>query len=676
MTESPTNSNAERILAHALDEGYRRTDRIFCLLFMLQWFASIFVALWISPKTLYGPASATHLHVWSAFILGGIITVFPVSLICLRPGTALTRHVVAIAQMAWSGLLIHLTGGRIETHFHVFGSLALLAFYRDWKVLVTASGVTLFDHIMRGIYWPMSIYGADSNQEWRFLEHAWWVVFENIFLLIANHSNLKQMAESARRRATLEEQHESIEAEVEQNTIELRFANAELTRQTEDLTLHKQELSQMYEAAAEQARELAEARNAAEQSSRAKSEFLANMSHEIRTPMTSILGYADLLLHDPDILQQPERRVETIRTIQRNGEHLLTVINDILDISKVESGKLEVERIITSPMQIVHEVMSFMQVRASEKKLSLKVHWDGEIPETVCSDPVRLRQILINLVGNALKFTDQGGVKIYVKLLHRDQPAPQMSFAVSDSGIGLTPEQTQRLFQAFSQADTTTTRKFGGTGLGLIISKTLAEMLGGDITVESEFGVGTTFTATVATGPLDGVALSHPQDETFQKLLAPKPASSPPRAAGQKRLSDVRVLLAEDGPDNQRLIKFVLKKAGADVTVVENGRLAVEQFTTDGTTSGPLRDEPPFDIVLMDMQMPEMDGYTAAGILKAKRNRVPVIALTAHAMENERSKCLSAGCDDFATKPINRQGLIDCIAKWASRSEPELASTT
>jgi PAS domain S-box-containing protein len=397
----------------------------------------------------------------------------------------------------------------------------------------------------------------------------------------------------------------------------------------------------------------------AEAASVAKSEFLANMSHEIRTPMTAILGYADLLLEDDGTSQAPETRVEMARTIQRNGRHLLQIINDILDLSKIEAGKLMVERLRCSPAQVLGEVQSLMQVRADAKQLALRIEFEGLIPETIETDPTRLRQILLNLVGNAIKFTEQGSVRLVARLVE----GPCLRFDVVDTGIGITPEQMQTLFQPFAQADNSTTRRFGGTGLGLTISRRLAEMLGGTIEVHSRAGAGSTFSVTVRTGSLDGVSLSHTPDAAHG-ATPPEAAAVPP---AEPQLA-CRILLAEDGPDNQRLISCMLGRAGAAVTCVDNGRRAVDAALV-AQDSGQ-----PFAVVLMDMQMPVMDGYEASTLLRTKGYRGAIIALTAHTMAGDREKCLTAGCDDYAPKPIDRDRLLETIRRQLERPPPRATS--
>ena len=261
---------------------------------------------------------------------------------------------------------------------------------------------------------------------------------------------------------------------------------------------------------------------------------------------------------------------EAVSAIRRNGEHLLAVINDILDLSKIEAGKLQIEPTRCSPIQVVAEVVSLMRVQAAAKQLKLKTELAGPLPETVLTDPLRLRQVLVNLVGNAIKFTDQGEVCLAVRLISDNGP-PRLRFEVTDTGIGMSADQVGKLFQAFTQADSSTTRKFGGTGLGLCISKHLANALGGDIEVRSEPGKGSAFSVTIDPGPLDGI----PMIWNAQESLLDRPPSAT-AATPAKLLLHGRILLAEDGLDNQRLIALLLKNAGARVTAVENGQLAVE----------------------------------------------------------------------------------------------------
>ncbi len=395
--------------------------------------------------------------------------------------------------------------------------------------------------------------------------------------------------------------------------------------------------------------DLVGARNAAQSADRAKSEFLANMSHEIRTPLTAILGFADTLAEKTI----DDEGKDAVSTIRRNGTFLLELINDILDLSKVEAGKMEVESIEASPGHVVAEVASLMGVRADEYRVDLKFECVGPIPESIHTDPTRLRQVLINLVGNAIKFTEGGKVRLVMSHVENNGKS-MLQFDVEDNGIGMSEATVDRLFKPFTQADSSTTRTFGGTGLGLTISKRFAEMLGGDLFVlSSKPGEGTTFRLLVETGPLDGVKMREGQVH----LLAIEDPTSPAHQSDNASIEGVKLLVAEDGPDNQRLIQMFLKKAGATVKLVENGKLAVDAALSQAEAGIP------YDAVLMDMQMPVMDGYEATKTLRRSGFDRPIIALTAHAMNEDRQKCLDAGCSDYVSKPIDRKVLVATIAR-------------
>ena len=401
--------------------------------------------------------------------------------------------------------------------------------------------------------------------------------------------------------------------------------------------------------------QLHEARLAAESATAAKSQLLANMSHEIRTPMSAIIGYSDLLL-DPE--QTADDRVNCVSTIRRNADHLLTLINDILDLSKIEADRMTVESIECSPCQLVSDVASLMRVRATESEIDFYIKYDSAVPASIKSDPVRIRQVLINLVGNAIKFTKDGAVKVHVWSEDLDGDNPTINFRVVDSGIGMTEDQKSRLFRPFTQADYSTTRKFGGTGLGLTISKTLVNMMGGEISVSSVPGLGSCFEFSIPTGSLEKVEIiADPSEINIAEPLEQE------KIVAVSGPVNARVLLAEDGVDNRRLISFHLKKAGCHVTMAENGKIAFDE-----ATAAEKRNEP-FDIIFMDMQMPVMDGYQAACKLRETGYKGPICALTAHAMNGDREKCINAGCDNYLTKPIDVDKLISTVRKsWTGVS--------
>lgn len=394
------------------------------------------------------------------------------------------------------------------------------------------------------------------------------------------------------------------------------------------------------------------AQQEAEKASHIKTTFLANMSHEIRTPMTAILGFAEIMgqkKQDPETLRH-------IATIKKNGEYLLELINDILDVSKIEADKLDVEAIECSLTELVEDVKTLMEIRAMDKGLDLIIKIEGQVPNWIQSDPVRLRQILINLLSNAIKFTREGSIQLNIRAVRLEGDEPGLQFDVIDSGIGMTEVQLSRLFQPFVQADSSITRKYGGTGLGLTICKRLTNILGGEISVTSEYGAGTTFSVTVKTGEVERnefVDQTVFEQECHQDVVSEGPVDEE---------MGYNILLAEDGPDNQRLIRFFLQKAGNQVALAENGLIAVK------LAREAVEEKTPFDVILMDMQMPELDGISATKQLRSTGYDLPIIALTAHNMNGVREECLAAGCNGYATKPIQREKLFttihECILEY------------
>jgi PAS domain S-box-containing protein len=742
---------AEELFRKHQVDIYKSTDRLIAQLMFWQWIAGIIAAFVISPRTWIGSQSTTHIHVWAAVLLGGAISIYPIWLAIIAPGERLTRHAIAVGQMLTSALLIHLSGGRIETHFHVFGSLVILSFYRDWRVLIPATIIVGLDHMIRGIYWPQSVYGVLTATPWRSLEHAAWVVFEDVFLVRSCLRSVEEMRCIAHDTAQLETTNQLVEAKVIERTAEVKaseerfrllvdgvkdyaitmldaegcivswnagaerikgyradeiigrhwscfltpediqrdraahdlelaaatnrsetegwrlrkdgsrfWANVVLTavrdennklqgfaQITRDITERKKAEDAMLQAnddlehrVAARTAELADAnaglqsaKEEAEKANRAKSEFLSRMSHELRTPMNSILGFGQLLERDSLTARQQER----VSHVCKAGRHLLHLINEVLDISRIESGHLELSIEAVHVNSVLREAVDLLRPLASEKQIHLELAPEADLSWHVMADCQRLKQVLLNILANAIKYNRHGG-HVVVSCAKLDPEKFQIR--VRDTGTGVAAEKIARLFTPFDRLGAEQS-EIEGTGLGLAVSKRLVEAMGGSIGAESIMGVGSTFWIELSAA------------EAPRGHLRTGAAIANDHGAASSPITRRTILYIEDNLANLALIQDLLgERPDLQLMTAMQGRVGLDLA---------IQHKP--DLTLLDLHLPDMPGWEVMAELRANEATqvMPIVAVSADATPAQIKRILAAGANDYVTKPIDVPKLLGII---------------
>jgi signal transduction histidine kinase/ActR/RegA family two-component response regulator len=573
-----SSTRANQIFEQQRQEAFCKTDRLFRRVLLVQWLAAIALALWLSPRTWNGVASQVHPHVWAAIFFGGAISIFPVWLIHVWPGRAVTRHTIAVAQMLMSALLIALSGGRIETHFHVFGSLVILSFYHDWRVLIPATIVVAVDHFVRGIYWPYTVYGVFAASPWRSVEHTGWVAFENIFLVLSCLRGVRKMRFIANRTAELEASEEAAQA-----------------------------------------------------ANRTKDQFLAVLSHELRSPLTPVLAVVSYLSKQTSKLP-PELRGE-IEMIQRNVELEVRLIDDLLDVTKISSGKLELALEVTDAHIAIRHAFDICAQSIRTKNLTIGWHLDAS-RHRVIADPVRLQQVCWNILNNAVKFTPPGGA-IFVR--SRNEADGNFVLEVQDTGIGIEPEAIGRIFEKFEQGQRSITREFGGLGLGLAISKSLVDSHGGQLEASSAGkNSGATFRLTL-TSVAEGQGAAPVTTDLFTQVCK------------------LRILVVDDHDDTRRVLANLLRTRGHEVFTAMNLASALEVLSNET-----------LDVLLSDIGLPDGTGYDLMERAKSVQPLVG-IALSGFGTSEDVAKATAAGFAHHLIKPVEFAQLESVLLRLTSK---------